>query len=110
MNDLPQPYFPSPNEGALRQGEILTDLREFFIPRLSGNVAKLDEQHHPFVVLVSQDCDLATDYQIRFKKDELDETRILRRLLFCEVTTAESLRVSGATSKAATQGRVKTGQ
>ncbi len=90
-------YAPSDAEGALRQGEIVTNLVQV---RLSSSrldavgTLQADEVHHPFALVVSQDCDLDWDYKARQQEnpEAVPQNKLLPNVLFCETTTAENLR------------------
>jgi hypothetical protein len=92
----PKIYAPSPQEGALRQGEIVTDLIQFKIDRDdigTGDPPNAYEVRHPFSTIVSQDCDLDWDFKARQAEQEtVAEHRLLPNVMFCETTTAEKLR------------------
>lgn len=88
-------YLPSPSAAALRQCEILSDLYlytlapESFAP--GSNPPLVLPIHHPFVIILSQDCDLELDYMARTQSSPVGEDKLLPSVLFCEMTTAESL-------------------
>lgn len=87
-------YLPSPSEGPLRQGEIISGLVQ---ARLaihsveSGTPPLVELVTHPFAVIVSQDCDLEQDYKARNGLHDVKPDKILPSVLFCEVTTAEDI-------------------
>jgi hypothetical protein len=91
-------YLPSPSEGPLRQGEIISGLVQ---ARLdldsveSGVPPLVNFVTHPFAVIVSQDCDLEQDYKARNSLDDIKADKILPSILFCEVNTAEDICRSG---------------
>jgi hypothetical protein len=98
-----QKYGPSPRDGAIRQGEILTDLTQAVVLVTSGESApKFDPTIHPYCIVVSQDCDLDGDFRARQGMDDDSErqSKLLPSVLFCEVTTAEELRGGVKSSKA----------
>ncbi len=76
---------------SLRQGEILSELPQFrFDAATLGSEAPLGEaMYHPYAVILSQDCDLEQDFNVRQKKIVSD--KLLPSVLFCEVATAEEL-------------------
>lgn len=91
-------YEPSIVGGPLRQGEIISGLVYF---KLNVDSIELPEKevipvYHPYVIIVSQDCDLDWDYKARNSTPQTD--KLIPSILFCEVTTAESLRSRGITS------------
>lgn len=87
-------YLPSPSEGPLRQGEIISGLVQ---SRLAINSVESDDSPlveliiHPFAVIVSQDCDLEQDYKARKGLNDVKPDKILPSILFCAVTTAEEI-------------------
>lgn len=86
-----QKYTPSV-DGALRQGEILTNLKQFKLNIESFRSGKplAEPITHPFAIIVTQDCDCEQDYKLR--KDGVISAAIIPNILFCEVVEAESLR------------------
>lgn len=86
-----QKYAPSA-DGALRQGEILTNLKQFRlnIESLRSGKPLAEPIIHPFAIIVTQDCDCEQDYKPR--KDNIVSNAIIPSILFCEVVAAESLR------------------
>lgn len=86
-----QKYAPS-TAGALRQGEILTNLIQFRlnIESLRLGKPKVDPITHPFAIIITQDCDCEQDYKPR--KDGIVSPATIPSILFCEVVEAESLR------------------
>lgn len=85
-------YSPSPPEGPLRQGEILSDLKQP-IPRSAYHNSEeivVDFIEHPYAIVVSQDCDLDWDYKAR--QEEGKTSKLLPNILLCEVMTAQNLR------------------
>lgn len=89
-------YRPAPSNGALRQGEILTDLAQLIPEAIGGEVEYLI-RIHPFAIVMSQDCDLDLDYRARL--GERPEDKLIPSVLFCEMTTAEDLRQKVKTAK-----------
>jgi len=55
-------YRPSVKAGELRQGEILSGVRQYTYSSQSGEV---EEVPHDFVVVATQDCDLLWDFESR---------------------------------------------
>jgi hypothetical protein len=79
-------YLSPPDGGELRQGEILADVREFWLPVLpdaQDQAAYLTVQH-PLVILLTADCDLLQDFNTRFPNDEARE-----RLTHADVPTGD---------------------
>lgn len=63
-------FHPSPLSGALRQGELLTDLQERYVETLNDNGSETPEfgvvlTKHPYSIVLSQDCDLDQDFRTR---------------------------------------------
>lgn len=98
-------YEPSVLQGPLRQGEILCNVVQLKLKVETVGSPELEFvfQLHPYVIIVSQDCDLDWDYKAR-----TDQTtdKLIPNILFCEVTTAESLR-RGGDINSGIWGRVK---
>lgn len=86
-------YEPSNLHGPLRQGEILCDLVQLRLnlETISSVEKQLLEVHHPYAIIVSQDCDLDWDYKTRTGQTT---NKQVPAILFCEVTTAQILRGS----------------
>lgn len=86
------PYYLKVNEGQrLHQGMLLGHLREWTLERNeSGEVAGIRPVIHRLTVVVSQDCDLAQDYQAR-ESDPVAETD-LWSILLCPAQPAEEMR------------------
>lgn len=80
-------------QGCLRQGEILSDLVQACvkIDTIGLETYKFYDVRHPYVIVVTQDCDLEQDYKGRFE-DKSKIHRLLPNILFCEVETAHELR------------------
>jgi len=81
--------------GRLRQGEILSGIVEYRVrPAESGDSKRPDVEveavTHPFVIVLSQDCDLEWDYRTR--RDPMLQSKEIPNVLFCEVIEAEKLR------------------
>ncbi|MBE3087685.1 MAG: hypothetical protein IMZ71_00990 [Chloroflexi bacterium] len=74
--------------GALRQGEIIAGFKQ-----LQVDVAKLPEVielvpvAHPYVIVLSQDCDLLQDFERRVDNEN---ENMLESVLFCAATPANS--------------------
>lgn len=90
--DVEVPYEPVTAEEPLRQGELLAGITE---PSISDLVTKDDVPiqwlRHPLAVLVTQDCDLDQDH-VQRQAGITEHYRILRRVLLCEVSSAEDVR------------------
>jgi hypothetical protein len=65
---LPGIYTPSEG-GALRQGELITGLVQIKIALelvdAESQDIQIDQEEHPFAIVLSQDCDLEQDWQAR---------------------------------------------
>ena len=85
-------YEQSPNESALRQGEILSNIVQarLALASIASNVLSVDSVKHPFAIIVTQDCDLDWDYKAR--KESGSEDKLIPNILFCEVIEARRLR------------------
>lgn len=93
MPEEGQIYVPSESGGALRQGEILSDLIQRKVvpsPPASGATPIVEEATHPYAIVLSQDCDLDWDFKAR--GGHAPEQKVLPSILFCEVTDARTLR------------------
>lgn len=87
-----QIYTPA-TAGALRQGEILSDVVQ---PRptleslrenvLNGADLRVDEVRHPLAIVLTQDCDLDWDYKAR--QPQAKATKRIPAVLFCQVAPA----------------------
>jgi hypothetical protein len=86
-----QKYAPSA-DGALRQGEILTNLRQFKlnIESLRAGKPLAEPIIHPFAIIMTQDCDCEQDFKPR--KNGMISNATIPSVLFCEVVAAEDLR------------------
>ena len=86
-----QKYAPSV-DGALRQGEILTNLKQFKLNIESLRLGKplAEPIIHPFAIIMTQDCDCEQDFKPR--KDGTISNATIPSMLFCEVVMAEDLR------------------
>ena len=92
-------YSPAAPDGPLRQGEILCDLAQTQVAlRSESEELVADTLEHPFVIVVSQDCDLDWDYKARIGKAK--EHKLIPNVLFCEVSTAEAIRGGGEINSA----------
>ncbi len=94
MNGSPPIYRASlpPASYCLRQGEILSNVVQSQLSLASvGGPPEVDFKHHPFAVLLTQDCDLEQDFDAK-QKGKMNDKR-LPGLLFCEMATAEETKV-----------------
>ncbi len=76
------------NSPFVRQGEIINNLFELKLQIPEGKSidglskrAKFDPIVHPYVIIVSQDCDLEWDYKAR--SGEAAKDKLLTHMLFC---------------------------
>jgi hypothetical protein len=92
---VPLIYEPSPNSGALRQGEILGGIHELrplhpAVAVADGTDVEYQLHRHPIMIVMTAECDLVRDYEARFDEPEelvpeVDHPRLLPHLLLCEV-------------------------
>jgi hypothetical protein len=92
-------YKPSPNEGPLKQGEILSNLFQVLLAvdtlQSSVDTQAIDRIHHQFVIILTQDCDLEWDFRdFRYPSESRSPKRNkeVPNTLLCEVATAHELR------------------
>ena len=81
-------YRPSDHE-RLRQGEILSGVAQY---RLEPEAIEAEEKEflesiHPTAIILTQDCDLESDYKLR--KEEGEPGKFLPNVLFCEMMEAD---------------------
>lgn len=93
-------YKPSLGEGAIRQGEILTNLAqlEIDLSTIDQETPAFNQIIHPYVIVVSQDCDLDWDYKFRTVSQD-KPNKELPYILFCMMTDARQLRERDKTLK-----------
>lgn len=99
--EQPPLYAPSV-EGKLRQGEFLSGLSISKLPidavtrtidgLQAGESLSFVVRSHPYVLVVSQDCDLEQDFTLRQTQPAVAPDQLLPSVLLCEVFTAEELR------------------
>jgi hypothetical protein len=94
MESSPRFYFPSLKTEPLRQAEILSGVLQYrVVPESVGKTEELvfDQFEHRFVIVLSQDCDLAQDFNIRNSAREQGRTlseleaKLLPNVLLCEL-------------------------
>ncbi|NJM66058.1 MAG: hypothetical protein HC851_10520 [Acaryochloris sp. RU_4_1] len=88
-------YRPSDKNTSLRQGEILTDVVQYN-PVIAESLLEVEELPyqqiiHPYVIIVTQDCDLDWDYRAR-QSAESQPSKLLNSIILCEITTAQEIR------------------
>ena len=90
-------FEPSPTTGALRQGEILSDVIQVHV-QLDGwnpNAEEilLGQKTYPQAIILTQDCDLLWDFVERNQSpDKRKEQKFLPNILFCELLPEGALR------------------
>lgn len=88
------------NSPFIRQGEIINNLSELKLQIPEGKSiddvrrsAKLEPIIHPYVIVVSQDCDLEWDYKAR--QGEAPEGKLMTHVLFCDLFLEDELPARG---------------
>jgi hypothetical protein len=104
-------YQPSVKNISLRQGEILTNVVQYFPvsseePQVLGEPS-FDVIVHPYAIVVTQDCDLDWDYRAR-QEGGSQSTKLLNSVILCEIATAQEVRASGGTMNGNEWNLVKT--
>jgi hypothetical protein len=98
---LPDAFYTPSQDGPLRQGEILTDLRRVVPePGSAYGQLKADIIEHRFALVLSQDCDLEQDFSARSQASNAEsehqfaerERRRLSCVLFCDAIPIDELR------------------
>jgi hypothetical protein len=85
-------YTPAPATGSLQQGDILTGVTEWIFAEISEDGAPIfDRQPHPFVVVLSQSCDLEWDHAARTKGEKTSD-KCLATILLAPAFAAELVR------------------
>jgi len=72
-------------KGELRQGEVISGLLQYIYDQSKNDV---DAREHPYAVVLTQDCDLLWDYELRQKGD----SGKLSSVLLYEADIAEEVR------------------
>lgn len=91
-------FAPSPESGAFRQGEILSDVVQSHISLDSVNPdAKeiaVEQKIHPHAIILTQDCDLDWDFKARQQGEHGNRFQLKQvpNTLFCELIPADMLR------------------
>ncbi|MDF5724187.1 MAG: hypothetical protein PUP91_27720 [Rhizonema sp. PD37] len=87
-------YRASNETEAIRQGEILTGVIQLkpILGESSPNFENVDLERkiHPYVIVVSQDCDLDWDYTARQTNSQ--PNKLLNSIILCEVYAAQEIR------------------
>lgn len=100
-------YRPSPQSGPLFQGEIVANLIQARLDVASIGPdlpAVVNLATHPYAVVLTQDCDLESDFMLRTNKRLTGS--LIPEILFCEVAEAEGFK-SGADIKSDIWRRVR---
>lgn len=91
-------FAPSPTEGAFHQGEILSDVIQVRVRVASMgqflDALELEEEEHPFAVVLTQECDLDWDHKARLSEMDANQ-RLLKQLpnvLLCELFPETTIR------------------
>lgn len=89
-------YWPSPNDGPLRQGEILEGLVEY---QVSGSGSDdIKRIKHRRCVIMSADCDLEQDYNRRLEGPEVDDPKLVPYALGLDMFEDNEIRPMVGTS------------
>jgi hypothetical protein len=90
-------YQSSEEFSSLRQGEILTGVVQYkpVVDGMSQHSQELsfDPIQHPYVMVITQDCDLDWDYKAR-NSEETQLSKLLNSIILCEISTAEEVRAT----------------
>ena len=92
MSETRGKYTKSTPEGRLWQGEIVSNLPQARIDLdslASPHTAVMREKIHPFAVILTQDCDLESEFRKRVENPAITS---LPNILFCEAITVSELR------------------
>jgi hypothetical protein len=75
-------------DGAVEQGELLSDVVQQLLnaDALANGELVVDAVLHPFVIVLSQSCDLQWDAEARHRRGEPD--KLMPSILLCEALTA----------------------
>lgn len=92
---MASPYRVSDPDGRfpLRQCEILTNVQRAQLVASSIGTSEVANVVIPaeYAIILSQDCDLAQDYDVRFVKPNPDSDRLLLSVLLTPVSTATQM-------------------
>jgi hypothetical protein len=87
-------YQPSNRNISFRQGEILTNVTQYN-PVVADSAAtqelSFDSILHPYVIVVTQDCDLDWDYRAR-QSSNPRLLKILNSVILCGISTAREVK------------------
>ncbi|MCH8852072.1 MAG: hypothetical protein IID41_05405 [Planctomycetes bacterium] len=83
------------SEEQLRQGEILSDLIQvkLDVESLGKKEPAFIEGSHPLAIVMTQDCDLESDYRARRSRD--DPVTFLPNVLLCPLREADEIKRPG---------------
>jgi hypothetical protein len=90
-------YVASAGSEPLRQGEILGGVLRYSLALDTPEGPSFDQIEHPFVIVLSQDCDLAQDFRVRVETHQAQrplsevETKLLPNILVCELVPETEL-------------------
>jgi len=94
-------FSPSPSDGVLHQGEVVTDVIQVQVRAaslaLGGGDLDLEEKVHPYALILTQDCDLDWDYKarapaLRDVDENKRESKLVPNVLLCELATTDIVR------------------
>lgn len=95
MPDRQQKYEAVPLEGRLFQGEIVSGLIQAYqrLDTVGANEPPvLEERVHPFAIVITQDCDLESDFRNRNREETERKPVSLINVLFCEAIETAQLK------------------
>ncbi|HKF47860.1 MAG TPA: hypothetical protein VKB38_10930 [Terracidiphilus sp.] len=87
-----QPYSRSVPGNQLRQGEIISSVAQYMVSVNYNDQAQPSDVRsriHPYVIVLSQDCDLAQDFSCR---QSSNTSNALQNILLCEVDLASNIK------------------
>lgn len=93
---VPFKYEQAPPAGEFRQGEILADVFEYrpIDPvgcRAAGTTIDVAPVAHALTIIVTQDCDLLSDFNRR-SEGSLEHQNILHHILLCDIFKEDEIR------------------
>jgi hypothetical protein len=88
-------YAPTVEGEPLRQGEVLTGViqRRRSFRSLSSETPEMEEIRHPYVIVVTQDCDLEQDHRARTSAESpaIPIEKLMPNILFVQAVTWQEL-------------------
>ncbi len=92
---MPDPVYiyASSSEGALHQGEVLSDVKQYVRVPSEDHSARFIEFVHPYCVVLSQECDLDWDFGARAEGDG-SSAKLLSNVLCCTAAEEDNIRQS----------------